>query len=109
MAHPVRYHVVHETLYDYEHPVSVSQQQLHLAPRILDNQRIEAQEIIIDPDQCPNTAREFTTYELEKDQHGNFKSQYPDKDNHTIDATRYALKNDMRTGKKSIGRSVFGL
>lgn len=49
MAHPVRYHVVHETLYDYEHPVSVSQQQLHLAPRILDNQRIEAQEIIIDP------------------------------------------------------------
>lgn len=69
----------------------------------------ELEEIIIDPDRCPNAAREFTTYELEKDQHGNFKSQYPDKDNHTIDATRYALKNDMRTGKKSIGRSVFGL
>lgn len=51
--------------------------------------------IIIDPERCPNTAREFTSYELEKDKNGNFKSKYPDKDNHTIDATRYALEDDM--------------
>ncbi len=54
------------------------------------------EEIIIDPDRCPNTAREFTTYELDKDRAGNFKANYPDKDNHTIDAVRYALEDDMR-------------
>ena len=52
----------------------------------------ELEEIIIDPDRCPNAAREFTQYELEKDKLGNFKSVYPDKNNHTIDAVRYALE-----------------
>lgn len=47
--------------------------------------------IIIDDIRCPNTAREFSTYELEKDNNGNFKAGYPDKNNHTIDMTRYAL------------------
>lgn len=46
--------------------------------------------IVIDPIRCPNTAREFNTYELEKDKNGNFITIYPDKDNHTIDMTRYA-------------------
>jgi len=46
--------------------------------------------IVIDPARCPNTAREFNTYELEKDKNGNFITSYPDKDNHTIDMTRYA-------------------
>lgn len=55
----------------------------------------ELEEIIIDNERCPNTAREFTTYELEQDRFGNFKSGYPDKNNHTIDMTRYALKDDM--------------
>lgn len=59
----------------------------------------ELEEIIIDPNRCPNTAREFTSYELERDSHGNFKADYPDKNNHSIDAVRYALENDMkRTG-----------
>lgn len=52
----------------------------------------ELEEIVIDPDRCPNAAREFTQYELEKDRMGNFKSTYPDRNNHTIDATRYALE-----------------
>lgn len=60
----------------------------------------ELEEIIIDPERCPNAYREFTGYELEKDAHGNFKSGYPDKDNHTIDATRYALEEDMAKKKK---------
>lgn len=47
--------------------------------------------IIIDDIRCPNTAREFMTYELEKDSNGNFKAGYPDKNNHAIDMTRYAL------------------
>lgn len=48
-------------------------------------------EIIIDNERCPNVAREFTTYEIEKDRNGNFKAEYPDKNNHSIDAVRYAL------------------
>ena len=33
MSTPARYHVIHETRYDYESPVSLSRQLLHLAPR----------------------------------------------------------------------------
>lgn len=50
--------------------------------------------IIIDDERCPETAREFLTYELEKDANGNFKARYPDKNNHSIDATRYALNDE---------------
>lgn len=53
--------------------------------------------IYIDKKRCPNTYREFTNYELSKDRFGNFKSTYPDKDNHSIDATRYAYEGDMIT------------
>lgn len=55
-------------------------------------------EIIIDPIRCPNTTREFSSYELERDRLGNFKGSYPDKDNHTIDMTRYALEDEMSNG-----------
>lgn len=51
--------------------------------------------IVIDPVRCPNAAREFNGYELERDKNGNFKGSYPDKDNHTIDAVRYSLEDDM--------------
>jgi phage terminase large subunit len=51
--------------------------------------------IVIDPERCPNTAREFSNYELEKDAHGNFKAEFPDKGNHSIDMTRYALEDEM--------------
>lgn len=53
-------------------------------------------EIIIDPARCPNAAREFSSYELERDKDGNYKANYPDRDNHTIDATRYATENDQQ-------------
>lgn len=62
----------------------------------------ELDEIIIDPVTCPNTAREFSTYELERDKNGNFKGGYPDKNNHTIDACRYALEDDMIQRKAKI-------
>ena len=55
----------------------------------------EIEEIIIDSGRCPNTAREFLGYELEKDKEGNFKGEYPDKNNHTIDAVRYAIEMDI--------------
>jgi phage terminase large subunit len=56
-------------------------------------------EIIIDPIRCPNTAREFNTYEYEKDKFGNFKSKYPDCNNHTIDMTRYSREKEYNFNK----------
>ena len=61
------------------------------------------EEIIIDNIRCPNTAREFTLYEYEKDRMGNFKSKYPDLDNHTIDMVRYSRENDMRANTLQFG------
>ena len=48
--------------------------------------------IYIDKRKCPLTFFEFSTYEYEQDKDGNFISQYPDENNHSIDATRYALE-----------------
>lgn len=48
-------------------------------------------EIIIDPNECPNTATEFNDYEYERDRDGNVISGYPDKNNHAIDSVRYAM------------------
>lgn len=56
----------------------------------------DLEEIVIDPKRCPNTAREFLGYELEKDANGNFKGSFPDKNNHSIDAVRYSREYDMR-------------
>lgn len=48
--------------------------------------------IVIDPVRCPKTATEFSEYELERDKDGNIITGYPDKNNHNIDAVRYALE-----------------
>jgi PBSX family phage terminase large subunit len=47
-------------------------------------------EIIIDNERCPYAAEEFLDYEYEQDPDGNFISEYPDKNNHSIDRVRYA-------------------
>lgn len=53
-------------------------------------------EIIIDPVRCPNAYREFSTWELEKNRDGSWKDDVPDKNDHSIDAVRYALSEDMK-------------
>jgi PBSX family phage terminase large subunit len=58
------------------------------------------EEIIIDDVRCPETAREFLTYELDKDANGNWKAGYPDKNNHSIDAVRYALNDEAMKYKE---------
>lgn len=63
-------------------------------------------EIVIDPVRCPNTAREFEGYELEPDGNGGWKGGYPDRDNHSIDAVRYALEDEMRYAKLRIGNKA---
>jgi PBSX family phage terminase large subunit len=46
--------------------------------------------IVIDPGRCPDTAREFTEYEYERDPKTNEVLEgYPDVANHHIDAVRY--------------------
>ncbi|MEE1046349.1 MAG: terminase large subunit [Clostridia bacterium] len=68
------------------------------------------EQIIIDPKRCPNAASEFYSYELEKDSNGEFKATYPDKNNHCIDAIRYALENDMNNRSVKIAsKSELGL
>ncbi len=56
----------------------------------------DLEEIIIDNIRCPETAREFSSYELDRDREGNFKAGFPDHDNHHIDAVRYACEGDMQ-------------
>lgn len=56
----------------------------------------DLEEIIIDPERCPETFKEFNNYELEPDGDDGFKAQFPDKNNHSIDAVRYSREFDMR-------------
>ena len=49
--------------------------------------------IYIDKYRCPNCYDEFVKYEYDRDKTGKFISAFPDRDNHFIDATRYATNS----------------
>ena len=53
---------------------------------------LQGRTIVIDRRRTPEAWREFRGYEFERDRDGNFISGYPDRENHTIDAVRYALE-----------------
>lgn len=53
---------------------------------------LQGRRLVIDPRRTPNVYREFTEYEYERNKEGELISGYPDANNHTIDATRYALE-----------------
>ena len=55
-------------------------------------------EIIIDSDKCPHTAKEFSEYEYERGSDNEVLSGYPDRNNHFIDAVRYATNMLWRRG-----------
>ncbi|MFS0996071.1 PBSX family phage terminase large subunit [Enterococcus gallinarum] len=57
--------------------------------------------ICIDPLRTPNIAKEFENIDYQTDRDGNPKPRLEDKNNHTIDATRYAFNEDMWAKKKS--------
>lgn len=63
--------------------------------------------IIIDPSRCPNAAREFNDYEIEMDRDGNLRGDFPDRNNHTIDAVRYAIENEILMKKARAGKRRF--
>ncbi len=53
--------------------------------------------IWIDPARCPDTAKEFSEYEYDRDgRTGEVLEGYPDKNNHHIDAVRYATSRIWR-------------
>lgn len=67
--------------------------------------------IVIDPKRCPNATREFEGIDYQVDRDGNPLPKLEDRDNHLIDAVRYALVNDM-TGQgtmRTIDRRKLGL
>lgn len=66
----------------------------------------ELGEIVIDPEKCPCAAKEFAGYEYPPAPGGGFLSEFPDKDNHLIDALRYAM--DPNIGRKP-ARTLAGL
>lgn len=56
---------------------------------------LQHRKLIFDPRRTPNAYREFSTYSYDIDRNGNVLSQVPDKNNHTIDATAYALNRPI--------------
>ncbi|MBC8546105.1 PBSX family phage terminase large subunit [Clostridiaceae bacterium NSJ-31] len=53
--------------------------------------------IVIDPERCPNAAKEFSEYEYERNEKtGEVLQGYPDAANHVIDGCRYALEQVWR-------------
>lgn len=53
--------------------------------------------IVIDAKRTPNVAKEFENIDYQTDKDGDIIPKLEDKDNHSIDATRYALEVDMKT------------
>ena len=60
--------------------------------------------IYIDRHRCPNTYREFSSYEYYQNRDGQFINAFPDKNNHAIDAVRYGLQPCMPHGRARILR-----
>lgn len=58
----------------------------------------DLQAIEIDTVECPNAYREFTQYLYDKMRDGTNRNEYPDRDNHTIDAARYSREEEILTG-----------
>lgn len=56
----------------------------------------DLEEIVIDPQRTPNTAREFENIDYMTDADGNPRAKLEDKDNHAIDQCRYAMEGDMK-------------
>ena len=52
----------------------------------------QGRKIVIDPARTPGVSKEFKKYEYDRDKDGNVISGYPDRDNHLIDASRYATE-----------------
>ena len=69
----------------------------------------ELAEIAIDPARCPQAAREFSAYAYPVGAGGAFAAEFPDRDNHAIDAVRYAMEEvALRRGARTLVRPEAG-
>ena len=55
-------------------------------------------EIVIDSIRAPDIAREFERYEYKRDRSGDWTDNFSEKNNHGIDATRYAYEEESLQG-----------
>ena len=55
-------------------------------------------EIVIDSERCPLTFAEFTLKEYMRDRDGSWIDEIPDGNDHSIDAVRYAMMEDVLRG-----------
>jgi phage terminase large subunit len=55
-------------------------------------------EICIDAGRCPEAFKEFTLKEYARDREGRWLNEIPDGNDHTIDALRYAMMDDILRG-----------
>lgn len=55
-------------------------------------------EIVIDPVRCPLAYEEFRLKEFERDRDGAWVDEIPDGNDHSIDAVRYAVMDDVLRG-----------
>ena len=63
---------------------------------------LQCRKIVIDPARTPKSYKEFTEYEHDVDKNGEVIDGYPDRNNHYIDALRYATSPlSMRRGEKA--------
>ena len=63
---------------------------------------LQCRKIVIDPARTPRAYKEFTEYEHDTDKNGEVIDGYPDRNNHYIDALRYATSPlSMRRGNSA--------
>lgn len=60
--------------------------------------------IVIDNRRTPNVAKEYENIDYQTDKDGNVRPKLEDKDNHTIDATRYGLERDMKSTTSGVAK-----
>ncbi len=54
--------------------------------------------MVIDSERCPLTFAEFTLKEYMRDKNGAWIDEIPDSNDHSIDAARYAMMEDVLRG-----------
>ena len=64
-------------------------------------------EIVIDPVRCPLAYEEFRLKEFERDRDGTWVDEIPDGNDHSIDAVRYAVMDDVLRGRRGLSGALF--
>ena len=65
--------------------------------------------IVIDPKRCPATKREFSVYEYARNKDGEIMNEYPDRNNHHIDAVRYGTETIWRRPGQQLGQKYHSI